>query len=259
MNILVSVITISYNSAKTIKRTIDSVLQQSYKNIEYIIIDGGSTDGTLDIIKSYGDKISKVVSEKDNGIADAMNKGIALAEGELIGIIHSNDWYELDAIESVVFHFESGEVFHGNVQYWNANSKAELFHGNQEALLYEMTVNHLSVFVKTYLYSEYGRFDTRYKLAMDYEFLLRLKLIGVRFLYLNKTISNMSLDGISDRKWMNSYLEVLRIKRHYKINFTLSYFCFQVLRKLIGILLSKMGLKVILRFYRQHFSIIKKV
>ena len=89
----VSIITVCYNSAKTIEHTIKSVAGQDYGNIEYIIIDGGSTDGTLDIIDRYKDKISVLVSEPDEGIYDAMNKGISIASGELIGMINSDDWY----------------------------------------------------------------------------------------------------------------------------------------------------------------------
>ncbi|HOT76744.1 MAG TPA: glycosyltransferase [Candidatus Wallbacteria bacterium] len=89
----VSVITIVYNGAAGIERTIKSVLGQGYKNLEYIIVDGGSIDGTIDIVKKYEDKIARWVSEKDRGISDAMNKGIALATGDIVGMIHADDWY----------------------------------------------------------------------------------------------------------------------------------------------------------------------
>src|SRR6187402_2271204 len=98
---LISIVTVVYNAKETIERTIKSVISQSYKNIEYIVIDGGSTDGTLDIINKYKSDISKLVSEKDKGIADAMNKGIGYAKGELIGLINADDWYEEGALEKV--------------------------------------------------------------------------------------------------------------------------------------------------------------
>ncbi len=99
---LVSIITVVYNGAKTLEQTILSVLNQTYKNIEYIIIDGESTDGTLDIIEMYRDKISTCISEPDEGLYDAMNKGVSIANGELIGIINSDDWFEKNAVELVV-------------------------------------------------------------------------------------------------------------------------------------------------------------
>lgn len=92
----ISIVTVSYNAAKTIEQTIKSVINQTYSNIEYIVIDGGSTDGTVDIIRKYEDRIAYWVSEPDGGIFDAMNKGIKVATGEVVGIINSDDWYEHD-------------------------------------------------------------------------------------------------------------------------------------------------------------------
>ena len=121
---LISIITVSYNAVKTIEDTILSVINQTYPNIEYIIIDGGSTDGTLDIIKKYQDKITYWVSEPDKGIYDAMNKGIAKANGELIGIINADDWYELDAVQNVVLEFNNTRpaIYHGGLNIVKASS-----------------------------------------------------------------------------------------------------------------------------------------
>ncbi len=109
---LFSIITVCYNSEKTIERTIKSVLNQTESNYEYIIVDGGSTDKTLDIVKNYEDAFNgrlKYISEKDNGIYDAMNKGIGMAKGELIGLINSDDYYELDALENIKKEYEKLE------------------------------------------------------------------------------------------------------------------------------------------------------
>ena len=105
--ILVSILTPCYNSAKTIEKTLECIEKQTYTNIEYIIIDGGSTDGTLEIIDRHRSRLPEkltVISENDNGIYDAMNKGIRLAKGELIGIVNSDDWYEHDTVEQAVAH-----------------------------------------------------------------------------------------------------------------------------------------------------------
>ena len=96
----VSIVTICYNNGESIKQTIDSVLSQDYPNIEYVIIDGASTDSSMEVISSYGERIAKVISEPDKGIYDAMNKGIRFAHGEIIGIVNSDDWFEKDTIES---------------------------------------------------------------------------------------------------------------------------------------------------------------
>lgn len=114
--IKVSIITVVYNGVKNIEQTIKSVLHQTYSNIEYIVIDGGSTDGSLDIIKKYSDSISYWVSEADKGIYDAMNKGISKATGDLIGIINSDDWYEPDAIMNMVTAYEENTVLYGIIR-----------------------------------------------------------------------------------------------------------------------------------------------
>lgn len=108
-NSLISVITVSYNAVSTIEQTILSVINQTYSNIEYIIIDGGSTDGTIDIIRRYEDKIAYWVSEPDRGIYDAMNKGASKANGEYIAFLNSDDWYELDAV-SIIAQFADGKT-----------------------------------------------------------------------------------------------------------------------------------------------------
>ncbi len=112
---LISIITVVYNGEKYLKQAIESVINQTYKNIEYIIIDGGSTDNTLNIIKNYHQNISKWVSEPDNGLYDAMNKGIKLATGELIGMVNSDDWSELTAVEIIVNEYlknDNKQIFH---------------------------------------------------------------------------------------------------------------------------------------------------
>ena len=121
----ISIITVSFNSAKTIKETIESILIQDYNNIEYIIIDGGSSDETIDIVKSYGKKISYFISEKDNGIYDAMNKGIKAATGDIVGILNSDDFYPNSFVLSNVaktFKKYNCDAVYGDLVYVNKNA-----------------------------------------------------------------------------------------------------------------------------------------
>ena len=115
---VISIITITYNGEKHIEQTIQSVLGQTYPNIQYIIIDGGSTDQTLSIIKKYEQKLYYWVSEKDKGISDAFNKGIAKATGEIVGIINADDWYEPAALEQVAARMGDADVCFGDLQLW---------------------------------------------------------------------------------------------------------------------------------------------
>ncbi|HKC67578.1 MAG TPA: glycosyltransferase family 2 protein, partial [Bacteroidia bacterium] len=123
-NPLVSVITVVYNGAKHLEQTINSVLDQEYKNVEYIIIDGGSADGTIDIIKRYEDKVDYWQSERDGGIYFAMNKGISLAKGELIGILNADDFYLPDTVRKVVDadKFAKADIYYGDMQYVTENA-----------------------------------------------------------------------------------------------------------------------------------------
>lgn len=200
--ILFSIVTTSFNSAKTIERTLQSVLSQSYQNYEYIIIDGGSSDGTLNVIDRYkekfGDKLT-IVSEKDDGIYDAMNKGIKLAKGELIGIINSDDFYELDALENVAKEYQNEKyaVFYGMLRVLSAEKEQSVLFYNHEFLKQQM-INHPSCFVTKAVYDDFGAYSLEYKSAADYDFMLRMSQKSeVVFKPIYKIISNFSSGGMS--------------------------------------------------------------
>src|SRR5690349_11081866 len=131
---LVSIITIVYNGEKHLEQTIQSVLSQTYSNIEYIIIDGGSVDNSISIIKKYNNRLAYWISEKDSGISDAFNKGIAKARGEIIGLINADDWYETDAVEKVVALIGNHDVAYGNVMYWKNGAKDMIVYGRHDYL-----------------------------------------------------------------------------------------------------------------------------
>jgi glycosyltransferase involved in cell wall biosynthesis len=196
----VSIITVCRNSEKTIERTILSVLNQTYQDIEYIIIDGKSTDNTLKIVGKYKNSI-KLISEKDNGIYDAMNKGIKMAEGDIIGILNSDDWYEKDAIEKVVKKYDKEygkyQVIYGGVKIWKDDKMVKLCWNSAENLQNDC-IQHPAMFVTRETYRVFGTFLTKYKLAADYELQLRYwNSEKVLFVPIYDMITNFSLGGAS--------------------------------------------------------------
>lgn len=257
----ISIITPCYNAAKTIVRTMDSVLAQTVSPFEYIIIDGGSTDGTVEIAKSHP-AVTYVISEKDKGIADAFNKGIALSSGDAIGIINSDDWYEPEAIEKATAGLADSSVgvFHGALQYWNGSERYACFYPNIQMITKEMTVNHPTVFIKKCIYETYGYFDDSYRYAMDYELMLRLWIRNVKFVHDNTVIANMALSGISDEHWIAAYREVARAKANL-LGETITawkYWMWQVGRTATRKALLRAGLYGVVRTWRTHFSVMKK-
>jgi glycosyltransferase involved in cell wall biosynthesis len=219
LEIKISIITVVYNGSKTLEQTIHSVLNQSYKNIEYIIIDGGSTDGTIDIVKKYEKDISLWISEPDKGLYDAMNKGISYAKGELIGMINSDDWYQLDAVEIMVNEYLNNPnctIFHGDRMNILESGEKKLYKFNPSVFkfkYYGMTYNHPSMFISRKEYDEH-LYDTSYKSHSDYKFVLEAFMKKRDKLhYVNKTIANFRLGGISSNtKFFESVKDVVEIR-----------------------------------------------
>ena len=179
---LISIITVVFNGEKYLEETIQSVINQTYSNVEYIIIDGGSSDGTLDIIKKYEDKIDYWVSEKDKGIYDAMNKGIQVSQGEIIGIVNSDDYLYLDTISNIAnLYLENKFNYtYGTLDYIdeNGNKLYEISSIGINNIKYKifkhMPYLHPTMFVSKKLYEEIGMYNMIYKLSADYDFVLRL-------------------------------------------------------------------------------------
>lgn len=211
---LISIITVVFNGEKHLEQTILSVINQSYENIEYIIIDGNSTDKTLDIIKKYEKNIDFWISEPDNGIYEAMNKGIKLAKGDYVGLINSDDFYEPNAIEIVVNHIKNHseiDVFFGNIYIINPNlnEKKLQTYKKGEKLEKIFSIWHPTVFVKKETYEKLGYFNQTYRIAGDYELLLRFYKKGCKFCYINKVITNFREGGFS---YYNSNLSKERFR-----------------------------------------------
>ena len=258
---LVSIITIVYNGEKHLEHTIQSVLNQTYQPIEYIIIDGGSTDNSLSIIKRYEHRLAYWISEKDNGISDAFNKGLRRASGEFIGLINADDWYEPDTVEKVVAEIGNNDIVYGDMKLYKTGQVDFVLKGNHLYLAKEMTINHPTVFVKKSCYENFGLFDERYKCAMDYELLLRMMTRHCKFKYIPSILANMRWDGMSDTRWMLGCRETLEIKNSYFPDHKIRnrfYFYKHVLAIAIPKFLQKLNLDWITRNYRTKFSRVKK-
>lgn len=217
---LISIITVCYNSEKTIKNTLDSMLKQKYDNYEYIIIDGLSTDNTINIIKEYEKKFNgklKYISEKDNGIYDAMNKGIALCKGELIGIINSDDWYEEIALEEVSKKYkkESLQIIYGMQRLIKNEQEYDVVLKNHN-FIKERMITHPSCFISKKIYDKYGMYNTKYNISADYEFMLRIyNKKDVEFNKIYSVLSNFRLGGESSTQ--QGVIETAKLRYDHNI------------------------------------------
>ncbi len=200
----VTIVTICKNAENLMGQTIKSVLAQTYKDIEYIIIDGKSTDGTIGMINQYGNKIAKFVSEQDLGIYDAMNKGIGLATGEIICFMNAGDkFHSKNVVEKIVECFESADVegIFGDVCLIDSEGKAVAIKRQKfidDSFLMNDSICHQSMFVKVKLFNQYGLFNLKYKLAADLEWFLRvIRKFKVNFKHADIVVADYILGGFS--------------------------------------------------------------
>ena len=209
----VSIITVCFNSEKTIKDTMESVKSQTYPNIEYIVIDGLSKDRTNEIVKEYSDVVSIHVSEKDNGLYDAMNKGIQLATGDIIGVLNSDDILANDnIIQKLVDSIGTNDGVYGDIGFYSEHdfsdkkrhysskgfTKAKFSRGMMPA--------HPSSYIRKECYEKAGLYRTDFKIAADFDMLLRIFLLpDTSFSYLNEEVVKMRLGGLSTSGIMSNY------------------------------------------------------
>lgn len=219
----ISVITAVYNNLSMIKSALESVKSQSYTDIEYIVIDGSSTDGTKEFLDQNIQHITTFISEPDNGIYDALNKGIKLATGDIICFLHADDVYsDNDVLKEVANHFKNNKVdsVYGNlvyvskddinnvVRYWKSGEFS------RSKLNFGWMPPHPAFFVKKEIYEKYGFFDTTYTIAADYDFILRI--LGTKNLstsYIDRTLYKMRLGGVSNR---NIKSIIMKSREDYK-------------------------------------------
>ncbi|WP_339921723.1 glycosyltransferase family 2 protein [uncultured Flavobacterium sp.] len=225
----ISIITVVYNNDKTIKDAIESVLSQSYPNLEYVIIDGGSKDNTVNLIREFENRLGYFISEKDNGLYDAMNKGIRATTGDVIGILNSDDLYQdSNVIEAVMEQFNNDpelDILYGDLVYVKSydtnkvvrNWKSKDYYNN-----FFENANvppHPSLFVKKEVYNKAGLFDLDYKIAADYEFMLRVfKKHNFNSKYFNRLVVRMRLGGASNASFSSIIKQNKEVLNAWKKN-----------------------------------------
>lgn len=227
INPKVSVITVCYNSAATIERTICSVKNQSYKNIEYIIVDGKSNDSTIQIVKKFS-CIDKLISEEDSGIYDAMNKGISAASGEIIAFLNADDFYKKsDIIEKAVKKIISAglDAVYGDVDFFSPIDTNKILRRysskffSPRKLAYGLMPAHPSIFMKKKIFKAVGKFNINFRIAGDFDFILRaFKDNNLRYLYMPVVFVSMQTGGISTRGLKSSIILNKEIMQSCKKN-----------------------------------------
>lgn len=254
---LVSIITVVFNGEKYLDETIQSVITQSCDNVEYIIIDGGSNDGTLDIIKKYEDQIDYWVSEEDTGIYDAMNKGLRLAMGEYVGILNADDYYVKDAVEHSIKKIlkTNSDYSFANVEYVNSKTIAKAISPLKKDFIYqEMFYPHVSAFILLSVYKSIGLFDTSLKIAGDHDMALHIHLKGYSCVYIDKVVARIEEGGVSSSLDTNKEFYMLSLK-HGKNKILASYiYVLQVLSISVAKMLPNMFVRIIRKIKGSRFS-----
>ena len=223
---LVSVITICYNSEAVIRKTIESVLSQTFDKIEYLIIDGASKDNTVQIAEEYKERfrlkgyIYQIISEPDQGIYDAMNKGIRESTGNLIGMINSGDWYEPDAVETAVSAYQKDhyDLFYADINLIKENGSIMVKHSKKDRFPTSRHWNHPTMFVSRATYDELGLYRNE-GIHDDFEFFLRARRANKKITIVNKTIANFVTGGASnDKSFAKCKKRCLDRYRDYRLN-----------------------------------------
>ena len=224
----ITIITITFNSAKTLEQTINSVLNQTFKNIEYVIVDGGSSDGTLSIIEKYNHRISKYITEKDEGLYDALNKGIEMATGDVIGFLHSDDFYIDNLViqkYAEVFESTKCDAVYSDLYYVDRTNTDKIIRKwksgklNKNSFLHGWMPPHPTFFVKNEMYQKFGKFNTDFITAADYELMLRFILkYKIKITYLPEFTVKMRQGGRSNKSIQNRIFANSEDRKAWQVN-----------------------------------------
>ena len=253
LQLKISIITVCYNSEQYISSAINSVLSQTYRNIEYIVIDGGSNDATVTRVQSYGDKIVHLVSEEDDGIYHAMNKGLALASGDIIAILNSDDFFlHNNVIAEVVKAFEGNpdvEMVLGNVDFVTPDDLTApvRFYSSYKYVPWKMRFGfmpaHPAAFIRRTAYNQIGYYKLGYKISADFEWFVRALMVNhLPYIKLNSTLVRMRLGGVSTsglKSYLASSNELLRALRENRVYSNLLFILIRLPIKFIHKILKR--------------------
>lgn len=265
MSKLFTIVTVCYNSVETIEQTFKSLLQQAYDNYDYIVIDGGSTDGTLNIIKQYEDKFEgkmQWISEADNGIYDAMNKGINMSRGNVIGFLNSDDYYEKDTLYNVSEFLKVNkyaDFIYGRTNLvYNFNSSMVIKLDNPVNKITHQTLNkgmgfiHQSSFVRRNVFEKIGNFNTNFKIGADWDFVIRCFNNNIKFQKIDAVLSNFSKNGISSKSHIFEKHKIRQLNQLYKIIDLYLLKDIISLASVVSLLLSDKHYLVLREFYHKY-------
>lgn len=246
----ISIITVCFNSASTIRDTIESVFLQSFNNIEYIVVDGGSKDSTVSILQEYGKRISKVLSESDRGIYDAMNKGITLATGDIIGILNSDDVFENENVLLNIVNLFKGnqslDVVFGDVVFVESDNlnKIVRYYNSSHFKVWKLRFGwmppHPATFIKKSAYERVGHYNLDYKISADYELFVRMLMIHrLNFSRVNKVLVRMRTGGVSTSGIKSSLLlnsEIIKLCKRNGVYTNMFFLLLKIPFKLLELL-----------------------
>jgi len=253
-----SVVTICRNARAALARTADSVLPQLRPEVEYLVVDGASTDGTTEDLAGLSARGVRTLSEPDRGISDAMNKGVRLARGEWVAHLHAGDTYLPDAVECILREIAAGDadVLSGWI-LWEEAGRETLCRTDPSGLEWDMTINHPGAIVRRDLFERVGGFDSELRNAMDYDFFLRAALAGARFRVIERPLTRFAGGGQSESSLWKTLVETHRIRRRWLksgMSRSPAYLIALYLKGSIRIALQRIGLRGVVASYRRRFS-----
>lgn len=241
----VSIISATYNSASTIKDTLETINAQTYSDIEHIIVDGLSKDNTLKIVRQCGKRVTKIISEPDKGIYDAMNKGIEAATGDIIGILNSDDFFSSShVISDIVDCFKQNDIdaLYGDVKFVNPDnlSKKVRYYSSKifrpGLFRFGFMPAHPSFYMKRDMYEKYGLYELDYKIASDYDLLIRyLYKYKIKYIYMSSCFVTMRTGGVSTENWKSRIVlnnEIVKACKKYGIYTNMFFLSFKYLYKI---------------------------
>tara|TARA_Y100000768_G_scaffold375482_1_gene346337 strand:+ start:357 stop:1214 length:858 start_codon:yes stop_codon:yes gene_type:complete len=255
---LISVITVVFNGEKYLEQAILSVTEQTYDNIEYIIIDGGSTDSTLDIIRKYEDYIDFWKSEKDKGIYNAMNKGISLCRGDFIGFVNADDYLYHDTLEKLADAIKKEKIDY-TVGPVDIISKKGHFEEKANVLqnfhvknryIFEMATPHLSFYVSRKILKDIGPFDENFKIRADYDMTINVMSLSKKYYNFNKSVGAFRHGGVSGS--YRTYFESFNILRKHNVSFSKSII--NIIPSLIKVFITENFPTLIVNWLKKNFS-----